>query len=73
MAVARIPNGTATTGNGLVKFDIPFEFIKNYNKDDVDAFAYNLVIVFSSSKNGAIFQGAVGSQLIVDDVQVITK
>lgn len=73
VAIARIPSGAATSGKGLVKFDIPFEFIKDYNQEDVDAFAYNLALVFSSSKNGAIFQGAVGSQLVVDDVKVITK
>lgn len=73
VAIARIPSGGATSGNGLVKFDIPFDFIKGYNVNDVDAFMYNLALVFSSSKNGAVFQGAVGSQLIVDDVKVITK
>lgn len=73
VAIARIPSGAATSGDGLVKFDVPFQFIGEYNISDVDAYAYNLAIVFSSSKNGAIFQGAVGSKLFVDDVKVKTK
>ena len=31
---------------------------------------YNLTIVFSSSKDGASFEGAIGSVLLVDDVEV---
>lgn len=73
VAIARIPNRAATVGDGLVRFDVPFEFIKSYNLTDVQAFGYNLAIVFSASKDGADFTGAVGSKLIVDDVKVITK
>ena len=31
---------------------------------------YNLTLVFSSSKNGASFEGAIGSELCVDEVEV---
>lgn len=73
VAIARIPNGQATVGDGLVRFNVPFQFVSNYKVAEVDAYAFNLAIIFSSSKNGAIFQGAVGSKLIVDDVKVKTK
>lgn len=52
-------------------FDIPFV----YKQGDPDLTllsknGYSLAIVFSSSRNGASFEGAVGSTLIIDDVEV---
>ena len=38
--------------------------------DIVEAQGCNLALVFSSSKNGAQFEGAVGSTLYIDEVQV---
>lgn len=35
--------------------------------------SYNIAIIFTSSKNGASFTGAVGSTLIVDGVQIICE
>jgi hypothetical protein len=32
---------------------------------------YNLTVVFSSSKDGASFEGAIGSELYVDEVEVL--
>ena len=32
-----------------------------------------IAIVFSSSKNGAVFEGAVGSKLYIDDVKIVTQ
>ena len=34
---------------------------------------YNLALVFSSSAKGAAFEGAVGSTLYVDEVEIVTK
>ncbi|MDR2282168.1 MAG: PCMD domain-containing protein [Sphingobacterium sp.] len=73
VAIARIPNGKATAGNGLVKFNTPFEFKGNIVKEELDGYHYNLAVVFSSSINGAAFQGAVGSTLVVDNFKVVTK
>jgi len=36
----------------------------------LEQFGYNLALVFSSSKNGAQFCGAVGSTLYVDKVVI---
>lgn len=73
VAIAQLAEGKATAGSDFVKFSIPFEMKKQVLRSDVDAFKYNIAIVFSSSKNGAIFQGAVGSKLIVDQVKVTVK
>lgn len=51
-------------------FDLKFEYRLpiDYTQND-----YRLAIVFSSSKNGDFYEGAVGSKLIVDDVRVICE
>ena len=70
IALAQLKNSGATKADELVKFDIPFEYKKQYSQKDVDAYRYSIAIVLSSSKNGAIFQGAVGSKLIVDEIKI---
>ncbi len=70
IALAQLKETSATKGDGLVKFDLPFEFKKEYSQRDADAYRYSIAVVLSSSKNGAIFQGAVGSKLIVDEVKI---
>lgn len=52
------------------KFSIPFEYVKelDYTKND-----YKLTVVFASSKRGDYYEGAPGSMLIVDDVEVICE
>lgn len=53
----------------------PFEAVFDYSKDidlkQLENMGYNLTIVFSSSKEGDLFQGAIGSQLCVDQVKLI--
>lgn len=53
--------------NGFTEFSIPFVYtdIIDYKKYD-----YRLTIVCSSSKDGNLYQGAVGSSLIVDDLAI---
>ncbi|WP_185213956.1 PCMD domain-containing protein [Sphingobacterium mizutaii] len=70
IALAQLKETSATKGDGLVKFDLPFVFKKEYSQLDADAYRYSIAVVLSSSKNGAIFQGAVGSKLIVDEVKI---
>lgn len=70
IALAQLKDTGATKGEGLVKFDLPFVYKKEYNQIDADAYRYSIALVLSSSKNGAIFQGAVGSKLIVDEVKI---
>lgn len=49
----------------------PFEVSLNYLKDYDPAKKYKFSIICSSSKNGAEFAGAPGSELIVDDIEII--
>ena len=56
-------------------FSIPFENTSNkaIDLDKLRANKYKLAVVFSSSREGASFCGAVGSLLFVDEIKVITK
>lgn len=51
------------------QFNIPFEYIEeiDYSQND-----YKLAIVFSSSSRGAFYEGAPGSRLLIDEVEVVT-
>jgi hypothetical protein len=52
------------------KFEMFFEG-KDGPDDLVAAQGFNLALVFSSSKNGDLFEGAIGSTLYVDEVEVL--
>ncbi len=56
-----------TAKKEYTKFELPFIY-----KGDIDYSQndYKLAIVFASSKNGDFYEGAVGSTLIVDEVEV---
>lgn len=51
-------------------FDIPFVYSE---EPDYSQFDYKLAIVFSSSRQGAFYEGAIGSLLHIDEVEVITE
>lgn len=56
-------------------FDIPF-VLKDGKKIDLQKLKngdYNIAIVFSSSKEGDLYNGAVGSTLLVDKVELISE
>lgn len=53
------------------RFSIPFEMRGPIDEQLLAERGYNLTVVFSSSINGDIFEGAIGSQLCVDKVRVI--
>lgn len=70
IAIAKVKDLHASTE--WVKWEVDFD----YNGHEVDMNllkerGYSLAVVFSSSINGDIFEGAVGSQLMVDKVRVI--
>ena len=70
VALARIANPQTT--REWVKFDLLFDYEGREVDDDIlENFGYNLSIVFSSSIDGAVFCGAVGSTLLVDQVELI--
>ena len=47
-------------------------FFEGGEADDqlLDSQGYNMTLVFSSSKGGASFEGAIGSELCIDEVEV---
>lgn len=53
--------------NGFTEFYIPFEYTGTLNYDEYD---YRLTIVCSSSKDGNLYEGAVGSTLVVDELEI---
>ena len=54
------------------KFEMFFEG-KDAPDDIVEAYGFNMALVFSSSKYGDQFEGAVGSRLYIDEVEVSYK
>ena len=71
--MARIDNMKET--DEWTYFDLPFE-PQNGKTVDAEGLAngkYKLAIVFSSSIEGAYFRGAIGSELCIDEVEVICE
>lgn len=55
-------------------FEVDFDYYgADIDMDILNTFGYNLTVVFSSSKDGAYFQGAIGSTLYIDKVSVICE
>ncbi len=56
-------------------FDIPFVMKegKTIDAEKLREGGYNLSIVFSSSKNGDLYNGAIGSTLFVDEVELVAE
>ncbi len=50
------------------KFSLKFKYTEEMNYDKYD---YKMTIVFASSKNGDFYEGAIGSTLIVDQVEIV--
>lgn len=69
VALAQVEN--VTTTDGWTYFEIPFNYTEGINNELLSNRGYNLAVVFSSSADGASFEGAVGSHLKVDKVRVI--
>lgn len=52
------------------EFKIDFNYIEDFDIDILESRGYSLAIVFSSSSDGAYFQGAIGSTLQIDEVKI---
>ena len=50
-----------------------FTYLKRFDEEKMKNYKYNLTVASSSSRYGAYFKGAVGSTLLVDDVEVICE
>ncbi len=69
VAVARLWNVRYT--DEWTPFEVNFVYRKEMDKTLMENFGYNIAVVFSSSHNGDVFQGAVGSTLCVDKVSIV--
>lgn len=71
VAIARITDMRYT--DEWTYFELNYEYKEDIDYDLLANFGYNFTVVFSSSKDGATFEGAIGSRLCVDKVRVICK
>ena len=55
------------------QFTVDFSYLKDFDLDLLENRGYNLAVVFSSSADGAFFQGAIGSTLCIDKVKIICE
>lgn len=72
VALALVSNPHET--NDWEFFDIPFDYQRYGKKIDETKLAngeYKIGIIFASSKDGATFEGAPGSTLLIDEVELI--
>lgn len=72
VALALVSNPHET--NEWEFFDIPFDYKRYGKRIDETKLAngdYKISIIFASSKDGAIFEGAPGSTLLIDEVELI--
>lgn len=71
VAIARIPESAKIGTNTWALFEVPFEMVEGKTYDPTKE--YMLAIVMSSSIDGAQFTGAIGSTLIVDEIELVFK
>ena len=69
IAIARLHNPQQT--DEWTYFDVPFVYTREPDPDILAAHGYNFTFVASSSHNGDLFEGAVGSKLWIDEVRII--
>ncbi len=72
VALARVPNPVHDFDNWTF-FNLDFDYQQPFDRTVADTYGYNLAVVFTSSIEGASFEGAVGSTLLIDEVRVICE
>ena len=55
------------------QFTVDFSYLEDFDLDLLENRGYNLAVVFSSSADGAFFQGAIGGTLCIDNVKIICE
>lgn len=63
--------GPVKRTEGWQKFEVDFDYKEDIDLELLKNQGYNLAVVFSSSSEGDVFMGAVGSELLIDKVRVI--
>lgn len=71
--VALADLGEVNETNGWTRFDVAFVYSADIDKSLLENNGYSVAIVFSSSEEGDKFEGAVGSTLCVDEVELICE
>ena len=59
------------TTNDWCYFEIPYERLGDIDEQLLRERGYNLALVFAASRNGDMFEGAIGSTLYIDKVRII--
>lgn len=76
VALARVENVTKTE-KVFQSFEVRFDYGAAgrlpFDPQKLRANKYNLAVVFSSSIDGAYFAGAVGSTLLIDDIEIVCE
>lgn len=54
-------------------FEMTFKYLTDINMEELENQGYNLTIVFTSSTDGAYYEGAPGSTIYIDSVQLICE
>lgn len=72
VALARVPNIVKTEG-GWKNFSVDFNYSGELDPTILANYGYSMAVVFTSSIEGAAFQGAVGSTLLIDKVSIAYK
>lgn len=72
VALARVPNIVKTEG-GWQNFSVDFNYCGELDPAILANYGYSMAVVFTSSIEGAAFQGAVGSTLLIDKVSIAYK
>ena len=54
-------------------FDVAFDYWENIDADILKHSGYNLVVLCSSSKDGDMYQGAIGSTLWIDKLAIVVE
>ena len=72
VALARVPNVVKTEG-GWQNFSVDFNYSGELDPTILANYGYSMAVVFTSSIEGAAFQGAVGSTLLIDKVSIAYK
>lgn len=69
VALAKVADIHATTQ--WTPFEVEFNYLSDVDLQLLEDYGYNLTLVFSSSVDGDIFEGAIDSEMYVDKVRVI--
>lgn len=60
---------TGGTQEEYTAFSLPLEYTKEYDAEKM----YKLAVIFSASKDGASYNAAIGSKLIIDSVEIVCE